>query len=449
MTRKNSQLTYFLFIFIGLIFLSPETSLRADEVVITISKQIKRKIRLTIVPTQSVSAESRNQAIEHELHSALLFDLTHAGYFEIWPKKRLFTPPANKPFTPNQINYDYWLNQGTEFVLGSIYDTSTGKFEIFCYDIALRTLMYKQEGFFRADTIRANIHAHSSSFIEQFSNGRPAISTSKIAYVQKDNTAKNIFYADYDGHSPHQITFGTTLNLYPKWAADTPGLFFVSYRRDYPFIFFYNMMDKTLKTVSKQPGLNAFPVPSPDGSRIAATLSLSGNPEIYVLSTYGNILNRITYNPAVDSSPTWSPDGTHLAFVSDRSGTPQIYIVSANGGPPTRITYHGNYNSSPDWNPIAGSNLIAYSSLYGKNAELCIVDISTDRTTRLTTTLPSEEDPSWAPDGWHISYTLTQHYRSDIYFMDIRDRLPVRLTDGRGIYSSSSWQKYPIYYKSK
>ncbi|MCB1194957.1 PD40 domain-containing protein [bacterium] len=426
------------------------SSLFSSGVEITISKKIDRKIRLTILPTSpALNASIRSLEFEKVFNELLLFDLSHAGYFEIWPDKAVFPNPDNTPVTPYEISYDYWLNKGTELVLTCMYSLNgnSGSIELFCYDIALRKQLVKISIPFYGNNDRFLFHQLTAAFIEHFSGAIPSIALSQISYVEQTGAAKNILCSDYDGYNRKQITFGDSLNLNPEWASHTQGLFFVSYKRDYPFIFFQDFNANTLAVVSHQPGLNAFPVPSPDGTMIAATLSVSGNPEIYILGTSGEIIRRITYHESVDSSPCWSPDSTQLAFVSDRSGTPQIYTISLYDETPKRITYHGNYNASPDWNPTHGSTILIYTSLYGKNSELCMVDVSSGNTKRLTATLASEEDPSWAPDGIHISYTLTQDYRSDIYFMDVRDQQPFRLTTGNGSYSSSSWQKYPIYHK--
>ena len=91
---------------------------------------------------------------------------------------------------------------------------------------------------------------------------------------------------------------------------------------------------------------------SPDGSKIAVTLSKDGNPEIYVISAGdGSVLTRITDNKAIDTSPAWSPDGASIAIVSDREGGPQIFVAPAGGGAAKRVSKNGSYNTTPAWSP--------------------------------------------------------------------------------------------------
>ncbi len=377
-----------------------------------------------------------------ETYSTIKFDLRHCGYFELWPKKKLPKDASERYKNYQQMDYDFWIDYGTEMVLkGSV--SSSGlelNISLYLYDIASREIFIELYAEGDKSDLRNMIHKLTGKLIEKIS-GRPSITTTKIAYVCKQREAKNIFYMDYDGKNKTQLTFGDYLNLSPAWDKDKNSILFMSYMQNYPFIYKKNIQTKKIKLLSGKPGLNAFPNVSPDGTKIALTLSISGNPEIYLIDTNGEIIKRVTYNKAVDNSPTWSPDSRKLAFVSDRTGTPQIYVVDLIGENIRRITYRGNYNTAPDWSPTEDSPHIIYSSLYGRNSELCIVNANTGKTSRLTTTLESEEDPFWAPDGIHVSYTLTQNYKSDIYFMDVRNKSSVKLTGGKNNYSSSSWQQ--------
>ncbi|PIX25330.1 MAG: hypothetical protein COZ68_04225, partial [Deltaproteobacteria bacterium CG_4_8_14_3_um_filter_43_13] len=75
-------------------------------------------------------------------------------------------------------------------------------------------------------------------------------------------------------------------------------------------------------------GLNIAPAWFPDGKKLAVTLSVEGNPEIYVLNRDGKKLKRLTNDWGIDVSPTCSPDGKEIAFVSNRSGNPDIYVMN-------------------------------------------------------------------------------------------------------------------------
>ncbi|MEW6534050.1 MAG: hypothetical protein AB1454_00345 [Candidatus Auribacterota bacterium] len=410
----------------------------AKEIEITIEKKIDRKIRVTILPFFS---ETNNVPASRELYSVAEFDLKHAGYFELWPQEPLPDSALDKGKNYKSADYDFWLDYGTEMIIKGLYTMSGTELaiELFCYDMATRSEFTSVVVNGPISETRALMHKATAKIIEKVSGGRPSITTTQIAFVQQNGKAKNIFMMDYDGHNVRQVTSNTSLNLDPNWLPNGEGIIYSSYFENYPFIYLQNFRTRSMQIISKRPGLNSVPDVSPDGTKIALTLSFNGNPEIYVIDFSGNVIQRVTFSPAVDTSPTWAPDSNTLAFVSDRSGTPQIYVVDYRGGTPKRITFQGNYNASPDWSPIKGSNIIVYSSLYGRNSELCIIDASSGFFRRLTTSMESEDHPTWAPDGIHVSYTLTQNYRSDIYFMDVREEKPVRVTTDSNNSSLPDW----------
>ena len=413
------------------------------QIEITISKKLDRKIRITILPFFSKNPDHSDILTARELYSVIKFDIKHAGYFEMWPEKEKLTEKVlDRGRNVQDIDYDFWFEHTTELVVKGSYDIQATNIVItfICFDIATRSIMLSEQVTCARNALRENTHSLCANLIKQFSAGRPTITNTSIAYVKETNGIKNIFIADYDGQNNRQLTPYSDLTINPAWNNNKTSLFYVSYiQNGYPFVFNHNLSTGQVEKISARPGLNAFPAVSPDGKKIALTLSFNGNPEIYVLNIDGSILKRVTYHPATDTSPTWAPDSNRLAFVSDRTGTPQIYVVDYRYEKIKRVSYRGSYNTSPDWCPFKNSSLIVYSSLYGKNSELYLLDVNNGNIKRLTTTLESEESPSWAPDGIHISYTLTQNFKSDIYFMDVRDSIAVQITDEDDNCTSSAW----------
>ncbi len=159
------------------------------------------------------------------------------------------------------------------------------------------------------------------------------------------------------------------------------------------------------KRVSAQPGMNTGASFSPDGSKIALTLSKDGNPEIYIISASdGSIVKRITTNKAIDTSPAWSPDGSQLAFVSDRNGGPQIFVVPAGGGGAVQVSKNGNYNTTPTWSPAKGKHVIAYTTRDGGTYDIVTLDLDSGAMTRITQNEGQNEEPSFSPNGRAIAF---------------------------------------------
>ncbi len=149
------------------------------------------------------------------------------------------------------------------------------------------------------------------------------------------------------------------------------------------------------------------------------------------------------------SRPAWSPDGTRVAFVWDRGGVQDVYVVSAAGGPPETLTRHadgliGGLFWSVDgrsvyfervgdlWQAQSGAEPRAVWTTpepegeivpspdgsrvaFIRQGDLWVRDLAGNRETRLTATSAAESEPTWAPDGRRIAFTLvTSSPREDV-----------------------------------
>ena len=62
-------------------------------------------------------------------------------------------------------------------------------------------------------------------------------------------------------------------------------------------------------------------------------------------------MKRLTNDPGDDAFPSWSPDGTRIAFASSRDGNVEIYVMDADGTNLVRLTNDPAEDSSPAWRP--------------------------------------------------------------------------------------------------
>ena len=90
-----------------------------------------------------------------------------------------------------------------------------------------------------------------------------------------------------------------------------------------------------------------FPAISPDGK----TIAFSYKGDLFTVATAGGTARQLTTNAAYDAYPVWSPDGSKIAFASTREGSFDVYVIGKNGGTPTRLTTH-----SADERPITWSD---------------------------------------------------------------------------------------------
>ena len=73
---------------------------------------------------------------------------------------------------------------------------------------------------------------------------------------------------------------------------------------------------------------------SPDGQ----TIVFSYKGDLFTVPVHGGTAYQLTTNPAYDAYPVWSPDGSKIAFASTREGQFDVYIIPKAGGEPTRLT---------------------------------------------------------------------------------------------------------------
>jgi len=70
---------------------------------------------------------------------------------------------------------------------------------------------------------------------------------------------------------------------------------------------------------------------------VAFSRTVDGNADIYVTDDIGTVSVRLTVDPGADAEPAWSPDGSRIAFQSDRDGKAEIYVMNADGSNQVRL----------------------------------------------------------------------------------------------------------------
>jgi TolB protein len=380
-------------------------------------------------------AAAREDALK--IDEALLFDLTACGLFKMLDRKSFLADPK-EGFEAAGIKFGRWTDVGADTLVKVKVSRDGGqvKAELRMFTVATAREELKAAEARPPAEVRRIAHAFADAIYQSFTR-EPGGFQSRIAFVKKSASGKDIWMADWDGHNAFPVTQGG-LNILPGIAPDSGGVAFTTYRRGHPELFAQRAGGAAALLVSA--GQMATGVQySPDGKQIAYSVANGEASQIWVAAADGSGARQVTDTPyAINTSPSWSPDGKRLAFVSNRGGSPQLYVMGAGGGDARRLTFQGTYNQTPDWSPRG--DLIAFTARDERNAfDLFTVAVDTGKIARLTQDSGNNEEPSFSPSGRMIVFTSTRRGAPELFVMtaDGQNQLPLAME--RGSYFTPDW----------
>jgi TolB protein len=247
-------------------------------------------------------------------------------------------------------------------------------------------------------SLRRQAHALADDIVKAVT-GMKGIGMGRIAYKsQLPGGNGEIFIADFDGHGAQAATSDNAIVAKPAWLPGKLALFYTSYAKGNPDIFFHNLSSGKRRLFADYPGLNTSAAVSPDGTKIAMVLGKDGRPNIYIADIDGKNVKRLTTGEE-DSSPCWSPNGDWICFASKIKGRRRLAKVSVNGGEVIPFNTAGMSSpSEPDWSP--DGKWIAFTRLAG-DFDICVM--SADGKVPATV-VAAGENPAWAANSRTLAY---------------------------------------------
>jgi len=382
---------------------------------ISINNPFLQKIPVAIPLFQSISNTGAEKSLSLEGNDLLSDALTFTGYFKMIDQGAFLEDPDNVAIVVPNINFFNWRSIGAELIVtgGIVIEDGIVKLELRLYDTFKERLLIGKRYTGRKEDLRRIIRKFAGDVIYTLT-GELGIFNTKLSFVSNGTGNKEIYTCDFDGHGIKQITKANSISLSPAWSSDSKWLAYTSFKQGNPDLYIHNIYDKR-GAVVKLKGSSISPSWRPGKFEFAATLSFTGDQEIYLLTGGGKIIKRLTSSWGIDVSPSWSPDGNKIAFVSDRSGKPQIYIQDLETGKTRRLTYEGRYNTSPSWSPRG--DRIAYVGMSSGSIDIYTIGTDGSQLTKLTSDSSSNESPSWSPDGNLIVFSSDREGKSRIYIM--------------------------------
>jgi tol-pal system beta propeller repeat protein TolB len=250
---------------------------------------------------------------------------------------------------------------------------------------------------------RFAIHGVSDE-VERWITGTRGIASTKIAFIE----GKTLKIIDSDGANERALpTLGAALS--PSWHPSGRWIVYVDANDRGTSVAQIDLrtMKSQLVPASNR-GLNITPVYTKDGKNIVWASGGDAPAELYLASAFGGDSMAVPFVGRTGfetTSPSFSPDGKQMVFMSPRPLTPQLFTMNVDGTglrPLTPVVPgKRSYRTGPDWSP-AGDE-VAFQQQNG-DFQVWTIGIK-DRVMHQLTNEGENEDPSWAPDGRHLSIT--------------------------------------------
>jgi len=396
-----------------------------------------KKVPIAVPELRNMNNHTAGNELALRSADLLSSNLAFTGFFKLLDRSAFLIDPQKNELVPSNIKFKNWTAIRAEYLVTGVIKVSEDELievEFRLYDTFRENLIIGKRYKGWKNDLNRMVRRFANEIVFKLT-GAKGIFNSKIAFISKQSKKKEVYICDFDGSNAQRYTNTRSITLSPTWSSDGKWIAYTSYVRGKPDLYIRNVLQKHGVVIRKK-GSNITPAWVPGRFELAASLSFSGDPEIYLLTGKGKMIKRLTNNKGIDISPSWSPDGTKMAFVSKRAGTPQLYIKNIFSGELQRLTFVGKQNTQPCWSPKG--DRIAYSGLQkGLNQ---ILVISTKGGDPIQMTFEGDnESPSWSPDGNLIAFSSTREGVSRIYVMTAIGTDQRRLLALPGKQSEPSW----------
>jgi serine/threonine-protein kinase len=168
--------------------------------------------------------------------------------------------------------------------------------------------------------------------------------------------------------------------------------------------------------VLREPGVYSNPRFSPDGRKIAVSVTNAGALDIYLYDLVRNTFTRLTTEGA-NVRPEWTPDSRRVVFIRERDGRGEIWWQPADGSGPAEQLYRPEVEPfeaivSPD------SKWLVVRTAPGARLSRDILAVRLDSTRAATTLVSSpytESMPRLSPNGKWLAFQSNETDRFEIY----------------------------------
>jgi TolB protein len=383
------------------------------------------------IAVTAFTGEADADAAAKEATAVVRADLALSGLFDVLDPKGFLADPREGTAVAT-VSWSRWQDVGADGLVKARVTRVGGELvaELHVYEVrAGREVLVKTV---RApgDGARPLGHRVADEIVRYYTR-EPGVFASRIAAIRKAGGNYELVLFDVDGQGAQVLLSEPSILLAPAWRPDGAELLVTSYRSGRPELWSYRLADRSFRALTHR-GNAMGGVYSPDGRRIAYSLTEGGNTDVWVMNADGSNQKRLTKEPSIDVSPSWSPDGRKLAFTSDRAGTPQLYVMNDDGSGLRRLTFQGNYNQTPSWSPRGDA--IAFTARDERKVfDVFWVSPESGVISRITQDQGrTNEEPSYAPNGRLMVFRTDRNGFGQLVVSDQKGDRQTVISGGKG-----------------
>jgi len=183
--------------------------------------------------------------------------------------------------------------------------------------------------------------------------------------------------------------------------------------------------------------------------------------DLWVANRDGSNPKRLTIDKGIEANPVFSPDGSKIAFEAEYDGNADVFVVSANGGVPKRLTWHPYNDYVRDFSSDGKTVLFVSQRNSFTNRYMQVFSVSTDGGAITQLDIPNAFWASYSDNDQSIAYTPIadrfnqwKHYRGGtvariwLYNTQSHKVSEIEKPEGGSNDSQPQWMGEFVYFKS-